>query len=252
MAGPSVDGRIQGRRATSTCALATFDLLSRRLLTSLLLSSQGTQDIIAFAHLPASSSLPGLSPSSASRVAGYTLLAPASDRVFLEQVKNPAEIQAHLSPPPNLTLDDFIPRSASQDPFGPARITYRRWRSLAGRPPPDALGDGDGPDGAGRPPHLDLDVSEDFFSPDLPDRFLREAVFADVGRPLQVLLCEDDETFDKGRVELGAWLGRLEGALPERARSGKSGIVEGADHSVTGLEAQGVLRGLVVGFLEGL
>ena len=95
-------------------------------------------------------------------------------------------------------------------------------------------------------------MSEDFFSPDLPDHFLRGAVFAPVDRPLQVLLNEEDETFAKDGGDLGAWLGRLEGALPAKAKSGKSGIVKGADHSVTSEAAQRELQKHLRGFLETL
>ena len=199
--------------------------------------SQGTQDIIAFSHLLASSSLPGLSAQAIAAIAGYTLLAAASDRAFLEHTKTQAEIDAHLTPPHGMTANDFIPLAASEDPFGPARITYRRWRSLAGRPVSTAPGAG-----------LALAESEDFFSPDLPDHFLRGAVFAAVDRPMQILLNELDETFAKDG-DLGAWLARLEAALPDKARSGQSGIVKGADHSVTSEAAQKELQKMLKAFL---
>lgn len=179
---------------------------------------------------------------------GFPSCSPASDRQFIEKHTPAAALAAHLSPPPHLTWSDFLTPTALADCDVPVRTTtYRRWHSVAA---PRASTTPPSPkSSAALLAALAVDVSEDFFSTDLPDAFLREVVFESVAGPVGIVMAGRDMTFPDG-LEVGGWYGRLRAALPEGARVAEGGVVEGADHCFSEGEAPRQLAEMVVGFLK--
>lgn len=223
---------------STVCSYACIMSVSRELIA--LLAAQGCQDVIAFFHHLSSNSSPTVSPELQSLIVGAALLAPVSDRQACTRWMSTETIESLTTPPPGSTLDDIVGPYDPKEPLGPARITYRRWRSLL--LPPASTEPGS---------KLDVEVCEDFFSTDLPDHYLKETVLNEVNKPLLVLLNEKDESYDK-ELDLKGWFKRFDDATPEGSRSEFSGIVEGADHSVLTEEAQQRLYKRVGGFLQSL
>jgi len=123
-------------------------------------------------------------------------------------------------------------------------LTYRRWHSVAARRASTAVPS----DPTAVSAALNLDVSEDFFSTDLPDAFLREVVFESIDRRTMIVLAGEDFTYRKG-LDVEAWNERLHAALPMVARVEQGGIAVGGDHCFTGKGAQEQLAGMLVKFL---
>lgn len=182
---------------------------------------QGTQDVIAYFHAQGSST----------PVTGAILQAPVSDRQLLENEL--PELASTLEPPTGQSLDSCVPSRLSA-PFGPHPITYKRWKSLAG-----------GPTTA----RADVSESEDFFSSDLEDGYLR-SVFEPVNVPMLIVLGEQDEAYpDHVKQGLDQLLGRFQSSLLKDSRSAESCVIKGANHNLSEVATQEEFVRLVTTFL---
>lgn len=162
-----------------------------------------------------------------------------SDREFIATTPLPA---LPALPPTESPCFTFVPSGISSV-FGPTRVTYARWTSLALPPPsPSAV--------------VDPATSEDFFSSDLSDERL-DTVFGkakDAGLSVLGLLMGEDESYPEHvRGALNSLAARFAKAAG-KSWNGESGVVRGpgAGHAPEGEPERREMEGRIVRFLLSL
>ncbi|KAI5478564.1 hypothetical protein MNV49_004823 [Pseudohyphozyma bogoriensis] len=186
--------------------------------------STGSQQIIGWHHLAKTLSLPPITAS--------IIHAPISDREYLMHYI-PTLPKTTITPEGVVSEEEFVPVEWS-NVFGPTRVTWRRWKSLADVPEGD---------------EVDIIKSEDFFSTDLSDARLAN-VFAPISSPFLVFLCGLDHCYSPLiQSQLSTLLDRFQKSTDAKYWSKESSVLEGSGHATPELGPQAVLLDKVGNFL---
>ncbi|KAH0542712.1 hypothetical protein FGG08_002947 [Glutinoglossum americanum] len=200
--------------------------------------STGCQDTVEYLTGKGCEGRPG--------VDGAVLQAPVSDRQAVRTTLGEEKLREGIAAARKLIEggrgEEILPKDLTRDELGEAPCSALRWYSLTAYPKD---GDSAGVD------------SEDFFSSDLPDSYIR-GIFGRIPRktPLCILASGSDQfvpSFVDKKALVETWVRAVKdgGGVVDEIHSG---VVEGATHCFIGVpeEVLGDFIGRVVGFLQGL